>query len=111
MIHLKTNSEILLIIGKRVKEQRIRLRMTQKQLGIEADVSVKTLVSFEQGHNVSLLNFIAILRALKSVDQLNLILPEPPINPLDYLKKEKLVKRVRIKQSAENKPWKWADES
>lgn len=111
MIHLKTNSEILLIIGKRVKEQRIRLRLTQKQLAIEADVSVKTLVSFEQGHNVSFLNFIAILRALKSVDQMNLILPEPPINPLDYLNKKNLVKRVRSKHRGENQSWKWADES
>jgi DNA-binding XRE family transcriptional regulator len=111
MVHLQTNSDVLLSISKKVKDQRIRLRLTQKQLAFEADVSLKTLVNFEQGHNLSLLNFIGILRALKSIDQLNLIMPEPTINPLDYLKKNKLVQRVRTKRNSNNQPWKWEDES
>jgi transcriptional regulator with XRE-family HTH domain len=111
MMHLQTNSEILHTIGKRVKDHRVRLRLTQKQLAFEADVSLKTLVNFEHGHNVSLLNFIAILRALKTIDQLNLIMPEPKINPLDYLTKNKLVKRVRYKRIGKTQTWQWGDES
>lgn len=111
MMHLQTNLDVLHAIGKKVKDQRIRLRMTQKQLAFEADMSVKTLVNFERGRNVSLLNFIAILRALKSIDQFHLIMPEPTINPLDYLKTNKTVKRVRMKKNSLNMQWKWEDES
>lgn len=111
MMMFKTNSDILIEIGKRLKQQRISLRLTQKETASEANVSLKTLVYFEQGHNVSMLNFISILRALKSVDQLNLILPEQLINPLDYLKKKKLIKRVRSNRNIDDLPWKWADES
>lgn len=110
MNHLKTNAEILKVLGKRAKDQRIRLRMTQKELAYEADISLKTLVNFEQGQSVSLFNFIAILRSLHVFDQLNHLLPEPPINPLDYLNEKKPLTRVRNKRVSQNRPWRWGDE-
>ena len=60
------NSKKLKIIGLNVKSQRVKKELTQEQLAELVDVSENTISSLERGRqNITILNFIAIARALK----------------------------------------------
>ena len=61
-----TNSDMLTLLALRVKEYRLAARMSQKELAEQSGVSQTTISHFEQGvsRNLTLANFISLLRAL-----------------------------------------------
>ena len=73
-----SNPAILVEIGKRLKEYRIRNDMTQKDVAEHAGV--------ERGDNISTLKLIAILRSLDMLENLDEFIPKPPVSPILYKK-------------------------
>ena len=61
-----TNQDIMLLLAKRIKEYRLAARMSQKEMAEKSGVSLATISHFEQGvsRNLTLANFISLLRAL-----------------------------------------------
>jgi transcriptional regulator with XRE-family HTH domain len=95
-----SNTEILVEIGSRIRFNRISKKLTQKQLAEKAGVSLFSVAKMERGESVSISICIAILRAIRLLDNLELLIPEVPISPLAILKQTKKVeKRVRFKKS------------
>ena len=93
-----TNSDMLTLLAKRVKEYRLAARMSQKELAEQSGVCQTTISHFEQGvsRNLTLANFISLLRALGQAERLAEILPELPMPPMALREIEKLIpKRVR----------------
>lgn len=93
-----TNSDMLTLLAQRVKEYRLAARMSQKELAEHSGVSQTTISHFEQGvsRNLTLANFISLLRALGQEERLAEILPELPMSPMALREIEKLIpKRVR----------------
>ena len=93
-----TNSDMLTLLAQRVKEYRLAARMSQKELAEQSGVSQTTISHFEQGvsRNLTLANFISLLRALGQEERLAEILPELPMPPMELREIEKLIpKRVR----------------
>ena len=87
-----TNSDMLTLLALRVKEYRL------KELAEQSGVSQTTISHFEQGvsRNLTLANFISLLRALGQEQRLAEILPELPMPPMALREIEKLIpKRVR----------------
>ena len=95
---LSLNQDILLDIGRRIKMQRINQNLTAKKLSVLSGVSLRTISGFERGEkNISLINFIEILRALKLLNHLENLIPELPlISPLEMVALEKK-QRKRVK--------------
>ena len=92
------NTDILLEIGGRIKKLRIGKKLTQQQLADKAGVSLFTIAKIEKGFSVSLSMLVAVLRVLRLLDNLELLLPDYQISPVELLKqKQKLDKRVRSK--------------
>jgi len=89
--NLLLNQDILLDLGKRLKEHRLNYNFTAKKLSDKSGVSVRTLTGFERGEkNISLSNLIELLRALRLIDNLSKLLPEiPVISPLELIEIEK----------------------
>ena len=97
-IDYTTNSDMLALLAARVKEYRLAARLRQKELAELSGVSQTTISHFEQGvsRNLTLANFISLLRALGQEQRLADILPELPIPPMALREIEKLIpKRVR----------------
>ena len=97
-IDYTTNSDMLALLAARVKEYRLAARLSQKELAELSGVSQTTISHFEQGvsRNLTLANFISLLRALGQEQRLADILPELPIPPMALRESEKLIpKRVR----------------
>ena len=93
-----TNSDILLLLAKRLKDYRLAARMSQKELADLSGVSQTTISHFEQGvnRNLTLSNFISLLRTLGMEQRVVELLPELPMPPMALRQIEKLIpKRVR----------------
>ena len=87
---------ILQRIGSRIRDYRMRMEMTQSELAERSGVSMGTIVRLERGETVSVLLFISILRTLGVLENLETLLPELGISPMQLRRMQgKTVQRVR----------------
>lgn len=90
-----TDEEIALVLSLRAKELRISQNKKQVEFSNEANLSSPTTYSnFEQKGNISMLNFIKVIRTFGRLDELEkLLLPTPKEMIENFEKSDK--KRVR----------------
>lgn len=91
-------ADIVMALGRRFREYRIAASMTQAEVSERSGVSLPTIKRFELGltYNITMGNFIALLKAIDFADGLDDILPELPASPYAMVKAEmKKPKRVR----------------
>jgi transcriptional regulator with XRE-family HTH domain len=89
------------ILAARVKEYRLAMRMSQRDLAYKSGVSYTTISHFEQckNMNLTLSNFISILRVIGMENNIMELLPELPVPPMALREINKLIpKRVRRKE-------------
>lgn len=79
-----TNQDIILMLSKRIKEYRLAARLTQKEIAEKSGVGLATISHFERGvsQNMTINNFISLLRVVGMENRLNDLLPELPMPPL-----------------------------
>ena len=107
------DKNVLNELGRRLREQRLELKVTQADLSEKAGVGKHTLERLESGESTQLSNFIRILRALDLLENINIAIPEVTIKPVEYIKhKEKPRQRARKidKTGKSAKEWTWGDE-
>ncbi len=95
------NRDILELLAKRVKEYRLAARISQRELSQKSGVGYTTISHFEQGKhtNISLNNFISLLRCIGMERRMLELLPELPVPPMALREINKLLpKRVRRKE-------------
>ena len=91
-----SNPAIMIEIGKRLKSYRIRKNLSQKELASRAGISALSVQNLEKGRFVTMVTFISILRMLKLLGNIETLVPELPISPVELLKlKGKTRKRVQ----------------
>ena len=97
-IYAKTNSELVTELGHRFKDYRLVCRMTQKQVAEQAGVSLFTIKAFESGraYNITMSSFLAMLRAINFLEEVEKLLPTLPPTP-EMIEKINKVKPKRIK--------------
>lgn len=100
-----TNSDdaVMAELGRRATHARIQRRLTQAQLAAEAGVSKRTVERLENGMPTHVANLIRILRALGRMEDLEHLLTETPVNPIEYLKRRK-VPRSRVRHPKAGPP-------
>lgn len=96
----RSNSEIISEIGRRFRQYRIRMSMTQREVATHTGLSVTTIHKFETGSlsNISLKSLLALLRCVRALDIVDSILPELPPSPYLEMRDDKAIRRVRHKQ-------------
>jgi transcriptional regulator with XRE-family HTH domain len=95
-----SNGDILKEIGKRIKDYRFGQKLTQRELSEQAGISLFTVAQMERGKSVSFNNLLAVLRILKLLDNLETLLPEICVSPVELLKlKGKTPQRIRKSKS------------
>jgi len=94
-----SNSAIIQEIGKRIRNCRLRKKLTQQQLAEKAGISIFTVAQIEKGNPVSVSMLIASMRVLRLLENLEQLLPEQEISPVDLLALQgKEPKRIRHKK-------------
>ena len=79
-----TNQDFILLLSQRLKEYRLAARISQKEMAERSGVSLTTISHLEQGvnQNITLNNFISLLRVVGMEQRLNNLLPELPMPPM-----------------------------
>lgn len=100
---------------RRFKMARLESNITQAELAEKAGVSLVTVKRAESAKgNMTLMTLIALLRGLGRLDQLNSLVPEPGLSPLQ-LKASAGQRRQRASSrnqvSGSESGWKWGDET
>ena len=93
-----TNQDFIMLLSQRLKEYRLAARISQKEMAEKSGVSLTTISHLEQGvnQNITLNNFISLLRAVGMEQRLNDLLPELPMPPMALKQINKYIpKRVR----------------
>ena len=108
----KFESEIFTEITERVRQYRISCEMTQAELADKAFVAPGTVARFERGKDISLLNFIKIMKALGLEKNIDMLVPDHTKRPSYHIAEHKEKQRVRKNSNDVKKEnsWKWGDE-
>ena len=106
-----TSDQIEAALCKRLESIRLFRNITQAQLAEEAGVSPRTIGRLEKGQGVSVDTFIRIMMALGIQQNLEALLPDPTVRPIERVgigAGER--KRARPTQSGDERPsWSWGD--
>lgn len=93
-----TNQDIVSLLCQRLKEYRLAARLSQKEMAEKSGVGLTTISHLEQGvaRNITLNNFISLLRVVGMEQRLKDVLPELPMPPMALKQVNKFIpKRVR----------------
>lgn len=96
----------------RVEKIRLSRNISQEQLALKSGVSLRTIGRLEKGQGVSFDTFIRVLIALGIQYNLETLLPDPSIRPIERIKsKGHERKRARV-QSPKNTSinWNWGND-
>lgn len=108
-----SDEAILKEVGDRLTQYRLNLDKSQVLLAQEAGVSHRTLIRTEHGQSVQASSLIRILRALRLVENLDALIPESVVSPVQQLKMHgKTRQRASSKSESQKKEgtWSWGDE-
>lgn len=110
-----SDSEILIELGRRIKNCRIRKAYTQAEFAKLSGVSKGTVANVENGDSIQVSNLLKILRELNLLNALEILLPSSEISPMELIqsKFEKPRQRVRKKLNAREQVgsgWKWGED-
>jgi len=109
---LASSIQIEKAVCQRLEKVRLSRNITQKQLAEEAGVSRRTIGRMEKGEGVSLNTFIRVMSALDIVQNLEILLPDPSLQPVKLINKtQKQRYRARPRSIILSKSdWGWGDE-
>lgn len=85
-IAFKTDPEIAGEMAIRFARERVRQNITQQTLAELSGVTYSTIRHFERTGKIGLTRLIALLRALKKLDELEPFLAPVPVSPMERLK-------------------------
>jgi len=119
--NLLTDDTILMKLGEKIRQVRLRKDMTQIALAEESGVAKRTIERFEKGASIQLTGLVRILRALGMIELLLDLIPEQENSPMAQLLGEKKVKyrasrKDKNKDKSPTQPdetsskWEWGEE-
>lgn len=106
-----STDETLKEMGTRVKRLRLASGLTQVDLAGQSGISVRTITNLESGKDVAFSSFIAVIRALNTLQELDVVLSDGSV-AMDIMEKTGKERR-RVKEGRNSKKttsWKWGDE-
>jgi transcriptional regulator with XRE-family HTH domain len=114
-------------LGQRLAQYRLNQNLSQADLGKRAGVSRNTITRMEAGKSTQATNLIRTLRALGLLQNLDALVPEPQVSPLQMASRQgnariragkatakgtaKFVGVATVTARGEKKPWEWEDDA
>lgn len=110
---LATSAQIETDLCRQLADIRLARNLTQAQLAAEAGVNLRTIRRLEKGQGVSLDTFIRVLMALGLQNNLQALLPDPTVRPMERVSGGGTERRrARPRKIAEDAAaWAWGDET
>ncbi|MDF1711520.1 MAG: helix-turn-helix transcriptional regulator [Akkermansiaceae bacterium] len=111
-----TESQLEELIGKRLKQNRLRQNLNQTELAERAGLARRTITSVENGNGCTLGTLIRLVRALKIEHTLEELIKPLPLSPNAIRQAQILAEPTRKhaskprKKPPETGEWVWGDE-
>jgi len=99
-------------LGERTQQYRVGMNLTQAELAKSAGVSQRTVERLEAGSSVQLDKLVRILRALRLSDNLDQLVPETSVRPIQLAGSKAEVRHRSYKRrgsTAKERGWVWGD--
>ena len=90
-----TPNELQHQLGERLKRLRLSRNLDQRTTAEKAGISEKALRNLETGRGSTVETLLRVLKALDSLQGIDLLAPEASVNPLDLLRQSKPPQRAR----------------
>ena len=108
--NLATSSQIEKAICGRLESIRLSRNITQTQLAKEAGISSRTIVRLEKGEGISFDTLIRVLMALGIQQNLETLLPDPSVRPIEQINiKRNERQRARPRSKDKTASWSWGN--
>ena len=111
-LSMQSPESLLEETGKKLERLRLSRNITQSELAQDAGVSLRTLRRLESGEGATLDSFIRILAALKLQQNMDLLIPNPRIRPIERVRtggRER--QRARSAKTVKHgTKWRWGSE-
>jgi len=109
---IATSEQIEGYLSGQLKKIRLSRNITQAQLAEESGVAIATIRRFEEGKRVTLNTFIRIMMAFDLQYQLEALLPDLSIRPIERIETGGSERRRArpVQSDDEPAPWIWGDE-
>jgi transcriptional regulator with XRE-family HTH domain len=88
-------NELQVTLGERLKRLRLNRNLDQKATAEKAGISERALRNLESGHGSTVETLLRVLKALDYLQGIDMLAPEPSVNPLQLLRQRKAPQRVR----------------
>ena len=90
-----TPHELQILLGERLRRLRLNRNLDQLTTAEKAGISEKALRNLEAGRGSTVETLLRVLKALDSLQGIDLLAPEATVNPLDLLRQPTLPQRAR----------------
>jgi transcriptional regulator with XRE-family HTH domain len=88
-------SELQAILGEQLRSLRFSRNLDQRTTAEKAGISEKALRNLEGGRGSTVESLLRVLKALDSLEGIEMLAPNPSVNPLALLRSAKVRRRVR----------------
>lgn len=106
-----SNIATLQELGRRLKAHRIANDITRDVLARKSGISLSTIARMESGLSVSIDGWLSVLRGLNLLTNVDVLIPEVQISPVDELQYGRNRQRAsKGKGTTSEGKWKWGDE-
>ena len=94
-IQFKTPQELQVELGRRLQQLRLSKNLDQRAVADKAGITRSALQNLEAGRGSSVKTLVRTLKALNYLEGIEILAPEPTVNPLALLKTNRLPARAR----------------
>ena len=91
----KSAGELQRILGEHLRRLRVAKNLDQRTTAEKAGISEKALRNLEAGRGSSVESLLRVLKALDSLDGIEMLAPKPSVNPIALLRSTEARRRVR----------------
>lgn len=93
-LKFKSTAELQVELGRRLQRLRLSRNLDQQALANKAGVARASLQNLEAGRGSSVQTLLRTLKALNYLEGIELLAPEPTVDPLALLRNRKVRQRV-----------------
>ena len=93
-LEFKSSAELQVELGKRLRRLRLQRNIDQRTLAEKAGVALSALQKLEAGRGSTVQTLLRTLKALNYLEGIEMLAPEPTVNPLALLRSTKPRQRV-----------------
>ena len=106
----ENESAILTELGRRIKQYRIELGLTQAELAEKCGISSSTETRIESGVDSKMSNYLKILYGLGLLGNTDVLIPESQPDFKALFEKKKQRQRVKPRGSGHDPGWTWGED-